>query len=77
MVIYIAVEHFVPVTGYGKSEALTMVVERALVQTRGDHDIAPDTWQPAMKCDDAIIVVYVKHVQAFAAQRWMLSSEPH
>ena len=30
-----------------------------------------------LKNDPAVIVLDVKHVEAFAAQRWMLAPEPH
>src|SRR5438552_3497157 len=77
LVIDVAIEHFVPMAAAGKTEAITVIVERALVQARDDHDIAADARQPAMNGDDAVFVVDVKHVQAFAAQGRMFSSKPH
>jgi len=60
-----------------KAEAIALIVKRALVQAR-DHDhVAANPRQPAMNSDDTGVVVHVEHIDAFAAQRRMLSPEPH
>jgi hypothetical protein len=64
-------------TAAGKADAITVIIKRALVQARDHHDIASNSRQPAMNGDDAIVVLDVEHIHAFAAKRRMLPSEPH
>src|SRR6266550_2641720 len=42
LVIDVAIEHFVPMAAAGKAKAITVIVERALVQARDDDHVAAD-----------------------------------
>ena len=74
-IVNVAVEHFVPVATARKAEAIAVIVKRALVQAR-DHDhIAANPRQPTMNSDDTVVVMHMEHIDAFGAQRRMLSPE--
>src|SRR4051794_20024966 len=60
-----------------KAEAIAAIIKRILVQACDHNHVSSDSWQPAMNGNDAVVVVDVEHVDAFATQRRMLPSEPH
>src|SRR5262249_23107067 len=74
LIIYVAVEHFVPMSSYGKSETITTVVERALVQTRDNDHISSDAWQPAVNRNDARLA---RDFECYAQNRRCLHPPRH
>ena len=60
-----------------KPEAVAGIIERVFVQAR-DHDhIAADARHPAMDGNNAIVVMDMKHIDAFAAQCRVLAAQSH
>ena len=76
VVVDVAVKHLVPMPRPRKPKAIAIIVERALVQARHDHDVPAGAGQPSMEGDHAIAIVHMEDVGGLAAQGWMSSTQP-
>ena len=76
-IVYIAVEDFVPLATGREPNSVGMVVKRGFIQGNDNHHIPTNSGQPALECDDAIIVMDVHDLNALPHKGGVPPTKPH
>src|SRR5271170_6424516 len=66
VIVNVAVKHFQPLSGTWEPDVVGPI--GAFVQTSHYDNVAADALDPALKRDDTILIVYMKGVEALAAE---------
>ena len=73
VVVNVAIEEFPPCSAAREAERI--VVEGLIVKADDDHHVEAITLEPAMECEDSVVIVHVRHADRTSAESRLIPAQ--